>query len=83
MTEHIHKLKHIFILMLIFCYQVVCTAGTRPDVPARWLSTELLRGLTKLMSECWHRDPGVRLTALRVKKSLTKLECDVLSLDMH
>jgi len=64
-------------------YQVVCTAGTRPDVPARWHSTELLRGLTKLMSECWHRDPSVRLTALRVKKSLTKLECDVLNLDMH
>ena len=52
-------------------------------MPARWHSTELLRGLTKLMAECWHRDPGVRLTALRVKKSLTKLECDVLNLDMH
>ena len=52
-------------------------------VPARWHSTALLRGLTKLMAECWHRDPGARLTALRVKKSLTKLECDVLNLDMQ
>lgn len=64
-------------------YQVVCVSGTRPDVPARWHTTALLRGLTKLMAECWHRDPGVRLTALRVKKSLTKLECDVLNLDMQ
>ena len=58
----------------------MCVSGTRPEVPARWHSTELLRCLAKLMSECWHQDPGVRLTALRVKKSLTKLECDVLNL---
>ena len=53
-------------------HQVVCVQGTRPEVSSRWHGSELLRTYYKLMSECWHQDPSVRLTALRVKKSLTK-----------
>ncbi len=29
--------------------------------------------LSKVMSECWHENPAARLTALRVKKSLSGL----------
>jgi len=60
-------------------HQVVCVSRTRPEVPARWHSAELLRQLSQLITECWHHDPAVRLTALRVKKSLTRLECDTLN----
>jgi len=58
-------------------YQVVCVKGVRPEIPARWNSTETLRTLFKVMAECWHHNPTVRLTALRVKKSLSKLDCDI------
>ena len=46
--------------------------GIRPEISSRWNSTELLRSFYKLMSECWHQDSSVRLTALRVKKSLSR-----------
>lgn len=29
--------------------------------------------MTKLMRECWHQNPAVRLPALRIKKTLLKL----------
>jgi len=62
-------------------YQVVCVKCVRPEIPSRWHSTELLRSFYKLMSECWHQDSSVRLTALRVKKSLSRLESDILNPD--
>ena len=55
-----------------FVRQVVCVKGIRPVIPSRWNSTELLRSFYKIMSECWHQDSSVRLTALRVKKSLSR-----------
>lgn len=61
-------------------YQVVQIKGIRPEIPARWNSTETHRGLYKIMAECWHQNPAVRLTALRVRKSLTRLECDISSI---
>lgn len=30
--------------------------------------------MAKLMRDCWHHNPNVRLTALRIKKTLDKLE---------
>lgn len=33
----------------------------------------MLSGMAKLMKECWHQNPNVRLPALRVKKTLIKL----------
>ena len=36
-------------------------------------SLQILSGLGKLMSECWHDDAGVRHPALRIKKTLMKL----------
>nr|CAD7461728.1 unnamed protein product [Timema tahoe] len=32
-----------------------------------------LSGMAKLMKECWHHNPNVRLPALRIKKTLAKL----------
>lgn len=34
---------------------------------------QVLAGMSKIIRECWHQNPNVRLTALRVKKSLMKL----------
>lgn len=52
--------------------KVVCVDNERPHVPKRWSSCEATHCLSKLMQECWHQRPRVRLTALRVKKSLAK-----------
>jgi hypothetical protein len=35
---------------------------------------QILRCFSKVMQECWHHNPHVRLTALRVRKTLSKLE---------
>lgn len=57
-------------------YNVVCTRQLRPQIPARWHEDDVLAMLGKIMQECWHPNPAVRLTSLRVKKTLCKLECD-------
>ncbi|KAJ8926057.1 hypothetical protein NQ315_009912 [Exocentrus adspersus] len=53
--------------------KVVCVDQQRPNLPNRWTSDPLLSGMSKLMRECWHQNPNVRLPALRIKKTLTKL----------
>lgn len=40
---------------------------------------QTLSGMAKLMKECWHHNPNVRLPALRIKKTLVKLA----SSDIH
>lgn len=57
-------------------HAVVCVKGIRPPIPCRWQDDEILQSLAKIMQECWHPNPTVRLTALRVKKSLSKLDTD-------
>ncbi|XP_066137936.1 bone morphogenetic protein receptor type-1B isoform X3 [Euwallacea fornicatus] len=57
--------------------QVVCIKQVRPQIPQRWESEEILLNMSKVMQECWHSNPDVRLTSLRVKKTLSKLEPDV------
>lgn len=57
-------------------HEVVYVKGIRPPVPSRWQDIEILRVLSKIMQECWHHNPAVRLTALRVKKTLGKIEMD-------
>lgn len=32
-----------------------------------------MAGMSKLMKECWHQNPNVRLPALRIKKTISKL----------
>ncbi|XP_050730375.1 activin receptor type-1-like isoform X1 [Eriocheir sinensis] len=53
--------------------KVVCVDQQRPMIPNRWTSDPVLAGMSKIIRECWHQNPNVRLTALRVKKSLMKL----------
>lgn len=56
--------------------QVVCVKKIRPQIPSRWDVEPVLQTLAKVMQECWHFNPAVRLTSLRVKKTLCKLEAD-------
>lgn len=56
--------------------QVVCVKKIRPQIPLRWESEDVLQTIAKVMQECWHTNPAVRLTALRVKKTLSKLDSD-------
>jgi activin receptor type-1 len=53
--------------------KVVCVEGFRPSLPNRWSSDPLMNGMAKLMKECWHHNPNVRLASLRIKKSLYKM----------
>ncbi|XP_061623111.1 bone morphogenetic protein receptor type-1B-like [Phyllopteryx taeniolatus] len=53
--------------------EVVCVKRLRPSFPNRWTSDECLRQMGKLMTECWAHNPACRLTALRVKKTLSKM----------
>ncbi|XP_039298944.1 activin receptor type-1 isoform X2 [Nilaparvata lugens] len=53
--------------------KVVCIDQQRPIIPNRWSSDVILSGLAKVLRECWHKNPHVRLPALRVKKTLVKL----------
>ncbi|XP_059812121.1 activin receptor type-1-like [Hypanus sabinus] len=53
--------------------KVVCTDQQRPNIPNRWFSDPILSSLAKLMKECWYQSPSARLTALRIKKTLTNL----------
>lgn len=57
-------------------YNVVCTKQIRPPVPVRWEGEPILRKLSKVMQECWHPNPSVRLSALRVKKTLCNINTD-------
>lgn len=53
--------------------KVVCVDQQRPNLPNRWASDSLLSGMAKVMRECWHQNPNVRLPALRIKKTLLKM----------
>lgn len=56
--------------------EVVVSRGARPPVPARWLAAPPLAALATVMTECWHANPPVRLTAVRVKKTLARFHSD-------
>uniref|UniRef100_A0A8C1SSQ9 TGF-beta receptor type-1 n=2 Tax=Cyprinus carpio TaxID=7962 RepID=A0A8C1SSQ9_CYPCA len=53
--------------------RVVCDQKLRANIPNRWQSCEALRVMAKVMRECWYANGGARLTALRVKKSVSQL----------
>ncbi|XP_066543547.1 activin receptor type-1 isoform X1 [Amia ocellicauda] len=54
--------------------KVVCIDQQRPNIPNRWFSDPTLTSVAKLMKECWYQNPSARLTALRIKKTLTKID---------
>ncbi|KAL7300840.1 hypothetical protein TKK_0006398 [Trichogramma kaykai] len=51
----------------------ICVINVRPVIPRRWRNDPILCAMSKLMAECWHSNPAVRLTALRVKKTMSQL----------
>ncbi|KAM6307580.1 activin receptor type-1C isoform 3-T3 [Aegotheles albertisi] len=53
--------------------RVVCEQKLRPNVPNQWQSCEALRVMGRVMRECWHASGAARLTALRVKKTISQL----------
>ncbi|XP_048031602.1 activin receptor type-1C isoform X4 [Megalobrama amblycephala] len=53
--------------------KVVCEQKLRPNIPNQWQSCEALRVMGKIMRESWHANPAARLTALRVKKTLSQV----------
>ncbi|XP_069075736.1 TGF-beta receptor type-1 isoform X3 [Pleurodeles waltl] len=53
--------------------KVVCEQMLRPNIPNRWQSCEALRVMAKIMRECWYANGAARLTALRIKKTLSQL----------
>jgi serine/threonine protein kinase len=53
--------------------RVVCIEKRRPEIPNRWNCNECLSSIARVMQECWAGNPAARLTALRVKKTLSKV----------
>ncbi|XP_013874378.1 serine/threonine-protein kinase receptor R3 [Austrofundulus limnaeus] len=56
--------------------KVVCVDQQRPSLHNRLHSHPILSAIVKLMKECWYQNPTARLTALRVKKTLSKLDTE-------
>ncbi|XP_034151934.1 serine/threonine-protein kinase receptor R3 isoform X2 [Esox lucius] len=56
--------------------KVVCVDQQRPGLHNRLHSHVILSSIAKIMKECWFQSPPARLTALRVRKTLSKLTQD-------
>lgn len=56
--------------------KVVCVDQQRPRLHNRLHSHPILTAIVKIMKECWFQSPVARLTALRIKKTLSKLDHD-------
>ncbi|XP_050825305.1 activin receptor type-1C isoform X1 [Gopherus flavomarginatus] len=53
--------------------RVVCEQKLRPNIPNQWQSCEALRIMGRIMRECWYANGAARLTALRIKKTISQL----------
>ncbi|XP_075567747.1 activin receptor type-1C isoform X4 [Pelecanus crispus] len=53
--------------------RVVCEQKLRPSIPNQWQSCEALRVMGRIMRECWYTNGAARLTALRIKKTISQL----------
>ncbi|KAJ8416971.1 hypothetical protein AAFF_G00328490 [Aldrovandia affinis] len=53
--------------------KVVCDQKLRPTIPNQWQSCEALRVMGKIMRECWYTNAAARLTALRIKKTVSQV----------
>ncbi|XP_067302125.1 serine/threonine-protein kinase receptor R3 [Pseudorasbora parva] len=56
--------------------KVVCVDQHRPSLHNRLHSHPILSTIAKIKKECWFQSPSSRLTALRVRKTLSKLDQD-------
>lgn len=69
------------IMEYFLCYRVVCYEKQRPNIPNRWQSCAALHVMSKLMKECWYHNATARLTALRIKKTLSNFRaCEELKM---
>merc|ERR1719259_1373874 len=55
--------------------KVVSTDKIRPEIPDSWRadSNTYFSSMCRVMEECWHSNPKVRLSSLRMRKSLTAM----------
>ncbi|XP_070509801.1 TGF-beta receptor type-1 isoform X3 [Chironomus tepperi] len=53
--------------------KVICIDNQRPTIPNKWQVSDVLHGMSKIMKDCWYQNPAARLTALRIKKTLSAL----------
>ncbi|CAL9703037.1 unnamed protein product [Knipowitschia caucasica] len=54
--------------------KVVCVDQQRPSLHNRLHSHPILAAIVKIMKESWFQSPSARLTALRIRKTLSKLD---------
>ncbi|ESN98546.1 hypothetical protein HELRODRAFT_192976 [Helobdella robusta] len=52
--------------------KVVVLENRRPEIDSDWLKNEAYKNICELMKTCWLTIPGIRPTALRIKKSIIK-----------
>lgn len=50
--------------------------GPQPITESECFCVQILSAIAKIMKECWFQSPSARLTALRVRKTLAKLDQD-------
>uniref|UniRef100_A0A1A9WJF2 receptor protein serine/threonine kinase n=1 Tax=Glossina brevipalpis TaxID=37001 RepID=A0A1A9WJF2_9MUSC len=62
---------------------VVCDQGLRPSISALWQENKVLSTISKVMEECWNPNPAARLTALRAKKTIQRLDGDLTESSME
>ena len=53
--------------------ELIITKKCRPRIKDEWKADPVLKTLSQVMMECWNPNPTVRLTSLRIKKTLMKL----------
>lgn len=63
--------------------EIVCEKKIRPPVSYRWTKFAPMRDYQTLMAECWYEKPQARLSALRVRKSLSDIARFYFNLDME
>jgi hypothetical protein len=51
--------------------KVVCVQKIRPNIPSSWKTDFILLKMTKLLQECWYESAPARLTALKIKKTIS------------
>ncbi|KAL5286996.1 ACVR1C family protein [Megaselia abdita] len=56
--------------------RVVCIDKLRPSIPNRWIASDVLHSMSKVMKECWYPNPAARLTALRIKKTIASISAE-------
>lgn len=62
---------------------VVCNRKIRPSISLRWTKFAPMRDYTMLMGECWYEKSQARLSALRVRKTLSDIARHYFNLNME